>query len=419
MPTNTAEMRQDRHKLLEDCRVILNKADEEKRTLLAEERVSYDKIYADAEKLRQQIADAEQRNDLELEIAEDAFKKIADAEQRGEKKDAKAETSRRQFDTTDYRKAFEKYLTTGRRSLSNEEDRALQAGSGTGGGYLYAPDVFVDELIQNVTDATIFRGLARVLPPIAGSDSLGAPVLTDRMAASTWTSELATTSGMADSTLAFGKRELRPHPLAKEIVVSKVLLRKVASAESIVRSELSRVVSEALENAYMTGSGDQQPLGIFTASASGISTSRDVSTGNADTSVTFDGLKAAKYELKQAYWNGASWIMHRDLMEQIAKLKDGDGRYILQDSVVNGDPDRLLGFPVNLSEYAPSTFTSGKYVASLGNYRECYWIVDSMDMEIVRAEELLVRTNQDLFVVRMASDGAPVKEEAMVRVTLT
>lgn len=415
MPINTAEMRQNRHKLLEDCRNLLNKSDEEKRNLTAEERKSYDAMYADSEKMRLDIEQAEQRNDIEKKLAHDAMMQHQD-----EKPAAKEEKriGQHAWDTTDYRTAFNRYLTTGRRGLTSDEERALQAGSGTAGGYLYAPEVFVNELIQNVTDATIFRGLARVLPPIMGADSLGSPVLTNRMAASSWTSEIQTTSGTADSTLAFGKRELRPHPLAKEIVVSKVLLRKVANAENIVRGELSRVVAEAMENAYMTGTGDQQPLGIFTASNSGISTSRDVSTGNAATAVTFDGLKAAKYELKQAYWGGAAWIMHRDLMEQISKLKDGDGRYILQDSVVNGDPDRLLGFPVNLSEFAPSTMTTLQYVAALGNFRECYWIVDSMDVEIVRAEELLVRTNQDLFVVRMASDGAPVKEEAMVRVKL-
>jgi hypothetical protein len=41
-----------------------------------------------------------------------------------------------------------------------------------------------------------------------------------------------------------------------------------------------------------------------------------------------------------------------------------------------------------------------------------------MDMEIQRCEELYVRNNQDLFIIRMASDGAPVRSEAFVRVKL-
>ena len=85
---------------------------------------------------------------------------------------------------------------------------------------------------------------------------------------------------------------------------------------------------------------------------------------------------------------------------------------------VNGEPDRMLGFPVRLSEYAPNTFTTGLYVAILGDFFQGYWIVDSLDLQIARAEELLIRSNQDLFVMRADSDGAPVKEEAFVRVKL-
>jgi HK97 family phage major capsid protein len=177
------------------------------------------------------------------------------------------------------------------------------------------------------------------------------------------------------------------------------------------------VVSEANENGFMTGNGTQQPLGIFTASANGISTDRDVSTGNTAATPTFDGLKAAKYSIKQVYWGAASWIFHRNIMELIAKLKDGNGRYLLQDSVVEGEPDRMLGFPVNLSEFAPNTVATTNYVGILGDHSN-YWIVDALDMEIARADELYIRSNQTLFIIRMETDGAPVREEAFARVQL-
>jgi HK97 family phage major capsid protein len=110
--------------------------------------------------------------------------------------------------------------------------------------------------------------------------------------------------------------------------------------------------------------------------------------------------------------------MHRNLMAQIAKLKDGDGRYLLQDSVAQGEGDRLLGMPIVLSEYAPNTFTASQYVAMLGDYQQLYWIVDSQDMEIQVLEEYYARQNQNDFIIRMATDGAPVLEEACVRVKL-
>jgi HK97 family phage major capsid protein len=271
------------------------------------------------------------------------------------------------------------------------------------------------ELIQDINDATVVRQLARVLPPLTSSDSLGAPTLTAKMNDAEWTSELGVPD--TDSALRLGKRALTPHPLAKEVPVSKVLVRKVREAETLVRGELARVVSEAMENAYMTGDGVQKPLGVFTASEDGITTSRDVSTGNTASTPKFDGLKAAKYELKQPYWSRAQWVFHRDVMELIAKLKDGNGRYLLQDSVVQGEPDRMLGFPVRLSEFAPNTISASQYVGILGDFSN-YWIVDSLAAQVQVARELYVRNNQDLYVIRAESDGAPVREEAFVRVKL-
>jgi len=411
-----AELRQKRAAALVAGRAIIDKADGEKRTALnTEERPAWDATWKEAEELRVQIEDQERRDNQSRADAELEFRRLD--EEKAKKKDEKRVLSRRPFDTEEYRTSWDRYMVRpGATHPNMDEERVLQAGTGTLGGYLYAPETFVNELIQNVTDATIFRSMARVLPPLTGSDSIGCPALTTRMSAAEWTSELGTAS--TDTALAFGKRALTPHPIAKEVPVSKLLLRRVPSAVELVRSELSRVVSEAMENAYMTGNGTQKALGIFTASADGISTDRDVSTGNTATSVTFDGLKAAKYALKQAYWNGSQWLMHRNLMEQVAKLKDGNGRYLLQDSVVLGEPERLLNFPVRLSEYAPNTFTTTKYVAAFGNFSEAYWIIDSIDMEIQRLEELKARENQDLFIIRMMSDGAPVKEEAVVRVKL-
>ena len=409
---DTRELRENRHKLLLTAREMLDKADTEKRSLSAEETTNEKKALADADELRKQIEGHEHRNDLERDIA------LAESTKGREEEEKKVATETRKltrsWERPEYRSAWAKAMTTGLR-LTEEEQRALSAGTATEGGYLYAPEMFVQELIQNVTDATIIRGIARVLPPIAGQDSLGAPVLTNGMADAEWTSELGTPS--TDSTLAFGKRALRPNPLAKEILVSKVLLRKTTMAEQIVRQELARVVAETQEHAFMTGTGAQQPLGVFTASADGIPTSRDVTTGNSATSPTFEGLKSAKYELKASYWPRATWIFHRDIMELIAKLKDGNGRYMLQDSVMQAEPDRMLGAPVLLSEFAPSTIASGAYVGILGDFQN-YWIVDSMDLEVLRLEELYARNNKDCFLTRMASDGAPVRSEAFVRVTL-
>jgi mono/diheme cytochrome c family protein len=173
------------------------------------------------------------------------------------------------------------------------------------------------------------------------------------------------------------------------------------------------------ETAFMTGNGAGQPLGVFTASASGINTGRDVSTDNTDTAITADGLINAKYGLSSP-WLGSTnlrWVMHRDTVKMIRKLKDGEGQYLWVPGLVANRPDVILNTPVLISEYAPNTFTSGLYVGLIGDLRY-YWIAENMSMEIQRLQELGALTNQDYFIGRMALDGMPVLEEAFIRVKL-
>ena len=296
------------------------------------------------------------------------------------------------------------------------ELRALQKDSDTTGGYLSAPQEFFAQLIQAVDDAVFMRTISNVLPTLTTADSLGAPSLDNDPADPIWTTEIAT--GDEDSTLSFGKRELNPHPLSKLIKVSKTLLRRsTLSADQIVRDRLAYKFSTVMENNFLNGGGSNSPLGVFTASANGISTSQDVSTGNTTTAMTFDGLQEARFNLKTQYRQNSSWIFHRDGVKQLATIKDGDGRYIWQPSVVLDQPDTLFTRPINESEFAPNTFTTGLYVGIIGDF-SFYWIVDALTLTVQVLTELYAATNQNGYIGRLESDGMPVLEAAFTRVKL-
>jgi HK97 family phage major capsid protein len=299
--------------------------------------------------------------------------------------------------------------------LASEELRALQAVPDTSGGYLIAPEQFVIELIKRVDDQVAIRGLARTFQ-VPQAASLGAPTLDADPSDPDWTTELGT--GTEDSSMRFGKRALSPNPLAKRIKVSQQLLRQaLIGPEGLVIDRLAYKFAVAQEKAFLTGNGVGRPLGCFVASSMGISTTRDVSSGNTTTSIQFDGLIEAKFTLKGQYWPRARWLFHRDALKQITKLKDGDGQYIWRQSVREGEPDTLLGLPLTLSEFAPNTFTTGLYVGLLGDFQH-HWIVDALSMQIQRLNELYAETNQVGFIGRLETDGAPVLEEAFVRVKL-
>ena len=319
------------------------------------------------------------------------------------------------FDALNTRIAAEQKQLDRERLMGEKADAALQQDNPTQAGYLVAPEKFVSELIRELDNATFMRQKARVLPALKGALSMGFPTRTAAMSSFAWGTELQAPA--ADATLAFGKREFKPRPGTSEILISKTLARNVANIDAFIRGEIAAEVGANLEQAYMTGAGTTEPLGLFIASVDGINVDRDVATGNTATEMKFDGLMEAKFALAAQYQVGAEWIFHRDGVKQLAKLKNTDGQYIWQPSVVLGTPDMLLGKPVNMSEYAPKTFTSGKYVGMYGNLKN-YWICDSLAMEIQVLTELYARTNQIDYISRIETDGAPVLAAAFARIKL-
>lgn len=433
MNAKIRELRQKRAQFIADARKILDAANGENRSMIQEEENQYNTIWTQVEELATRIEREERQAEAEAQLAQ-----VNGGENRIEPTGNPAsgidyefrsrgmeglrangvnwqtdEQWRRlvPFAQENYQAAFRSWL---RGNESRGETRALQVDNDEAGGYLVTPVQFVDRLIQAVDNLVYMRQWGTVFA-VPSAASLGVPSLDADPADPTWTSELAI--GSEDSTMDFGQRELHPHPLAKYIKVSRKLLRMVPTVEDLVIQRLGYKFAVTAENVFLNGNGAGQPLGVFTASNNGVSTSRDVSTGNTTTSIQFDGLVEAKYTLKPQYWPRARWMFHRDGVKQIAKLQDDDGQYIWRESVRAGEPDRLLGFPIFMSEYAPNTFTTGLYVGVLGDF-SFYWIADAMSVEMQRLVELYAATNQVGFIGRLETDGMPVLAEAFVRVKL-
>lgn len=419
MNQKVRQLRADRAKIVSDQRGLLDKAEAEKRALSADENINYENMDKDVDRLTNEIDREEklaQRESSMKSSAED-FKpqptgsgEERSLEYRGQKiiLPANADVQHR---------AWGKFLSRGLSAVVGEELRALQADADIYGGFLVAPQQFVLKLIQAVDNLLFVRSMATVYP-VVKSESLGAPSMDNDVADASWTAEIAT--GTEDSTLSFGKRSLTPHPLAKLIKVSEKLLRVSAiDVESLVIQRLAYKFAVVSENAYLNGTGSNQPMGVFTAAAvgMGISTARDVSTGNTATAITFDGLMEALYSLKAQYQMNATWIFHRDGVKKIRKLKDGDGQYIWNPDVKGGQPDMILGRPYKMSEYVPNTWSGSGYVGIIGDFSN-YWIADALDMRVQRLNELYAANNQVGFIGRLESDGMPVLEESFARVKL-
>jgi HK97 family phage major capsid protein len=475
MSVKTSPKRSERAKLVADARTIYARADAEKRPLNTEERAQWDKLMKAVDDLKQALDDEEkmdgaededereefsddgkekkprdQAADEDREVDEDVkedeegdeeeeyddkersrkFRKGArrsagrrvkpgtalasrDLQRRGESRSNWQNRVRR--NGVAYRTAFADFMLNGTAAVQRGiASRAIQADSDIVGGYLVAPQQFVADLILFVKDLVYLRQKGTIYT-VNAAQSLGAPALDSDPADADWTSELAT--GNEDTAMAFGKRELHPHPLAKRLKVSKKLLRLSAiPAEALVRDRLGYKFAIAEEKAFYTGGGGNKPLGLFTASTMGISTNRDVTAGTT-TSPTADGLITAKMTLKAQYQEVAEWFFHRNAVQLIMQLKDGMGQYLWKPGLEGGRPDLLLDLPLNMSEYVPNTFTTGLYYGVIGDPK-FYWIADSEQMEIQRLDELYAETNQVGFIARRELDAMPVLEEAFVRLKL-
>jgi HK97 family phage major capsid protein len=412
VPTTIRDLQQQRAQRAAQARALLDEAQEAGRDLTGEESATFDRLMNEADGFQQQ-AERMQRADrhaqLDAGLDEDGDGGDQDGQRggrgRGRENEGDAQTQ-----------AFRAYLRGGMGALDENQVRSLQMSNNPDGGYLMAPQQFVEQLIQGVDDDVHVRRLATV-QTLTTAESLGVPSLDEDLADADWTSELET--GSEDDGIKFGKREFRPNPLAKLVKISRTLMRRATmSPEALVQNRMRYKFAATAEKAYMVGDGNKKPLGVFTASAQGISTSRDVTIGAAGaiplTVATADQLIDAKYSLKAAYYRDARWMFHRDVVKVIRKVKDSDGQYIWRPGLRDDMNDLIVELPFELSEFAPNTIAADGYVGILGDW-SYYWIVDSLAMEIQRLNELYARTNQFGYIGRLESDGMPVLEEAFIR----
>lgn len=424
---NVKELREKLGRLVHESRVLLDLQDTENRAPTAEEEEQYQRIEIGIVETEKAIEDAERREKLEAReeyLAGREREPVArgiDPNEVPRGRSFEEDDDLAPFKTDEYRSAFAKYLRGGDAVLDQFERRALSQGTDTEGGYTVPQEQFVRELIKELDELMPFRALSRGFT-LTQAKSLGAPALDADPADPVWTGELLT--GDEDSSMDFNKRELSPHPVAKRIKVSNKLIRNSAlSIEQIVRERMAYKLYSVLENAYMTGTGSQQPLGVFTASADGISTARDVDVGDTSGGITLftsaDKFMTARHTLKVPYWSKARWLFHRTILSALRKLKDTNStNYLWQPGLAQGAPPTFLDLPYSVSEFAPGTIGAGNYVALLGDF-SYYWRADALNIALQRLVELYAETNQTGYIIRGEFDAMPVLEEAFVRCVVT
>lgn len=381
-----------RAQLIAEMRAINETLIAEKRDFTEDEKKSYSEKEAEVRKLSAEIAAEEREKELNGFVSELPAQENPD--QRSTGNDEMAE--------------FRSFLLTG-----NKETRTALTTTDNG---VIAPEKFVKDVIEILEKEATFYGMVDKIP-VTGAGSLGIPYEEVDATDADWTDEVPESEMTADSSWKFGKRELVPTDLTKLVKISKKLLKGSAIAiEQLIRNKLVAKVLAAFENGILNGTGTKQPLGVFTASADGVPTSRDVST--AGSAIVADDLIKTKMNLRPGYRKNAEWAISTDILLDIMLLKDNDGQYLWKPGLRDGDPDKLLGLPVHESEYAPSAKTAGSYVAVLGNFRKYYKFATWEGFDIQVLNEKFATKNQIGFLVHTLADGQPANAEAFSRLKI-
>ena len=389
------ELLEQRAKSWENAKNYLESKRDESGVVPAEDIEVFNKMEADVDFLDRQIEALEkvQARDTRYSTASDKPILNDVPLKRSSAGDYKPATGRA---SEAYRQAFWNAMRQGSAGLRVLNDLAV--GTDTKGGYL-VPDEFSRTLVEALQEHNIMRQLARIIPTSSGDFQI--PIVASHGTAA-WIGEAAE---IPTSDGSFGQVILSAHKLGTLIKVSHELLNDSAfPLETFLAQDFGRRIGVLEEEAFIVGDGDKKPTGFMADAQVGKTT-------GSTTAITFDDVMDLYHSLKSPYRNKAVFVTNDLTVKALRKLKDGNGQYLWNSSVVTGTPDTILGRPVYVSSFVPE-IAAGAKVLAFGDF-SYYWIGDRQGQTFERLNEIFAVTDQVGFKATQRVDGKLILPEAM------
>ena len=294
---------------------------------------------------------------------------------------------------------YAKDMLTAMRTNFHQVSDILQEGVDADGGYL-VPEEWDSRLIDVLNEENIMRGLATQITT-SGEHKIN---IAGAKPTAAWIEE----GGALQFTDAkFGQKILDAHKLHVAVKVTEELLYdSMFDLASYITTQFGIAIANAEEDASLNGDGKGKPTGIFDATNGG--TVAKTLTG---TKLGTDDVLDLVYALKRPYRKKASFIMNDQTLAALRKLKDNNGSYIWQPSYQAGEPDRLLGYSVHTSAYAPE-LAADKPVMAFGDF-SYYNIGDRGTRSMQELRELFAGNGMIGYVAKERVDGLLVLPEAV------
>jgi HK97 family phage major capsid protein len=312
--------------------------------------------------------------------------------------DVKAETLEESFDDVTMRperpvlaveptfevRAFDGFLRRGETAGIKSFSGAVQ----TDGGFA------VPREIDSVIDATLktISPIRRIANVVRVGTAGYRKLVTQNGVASGWVAE--TGARPETGTPTFNEivppmGDLYANPAGSQFMLDDAAF----DVEAWLSSEIATEFARAEGNAFVLGTGTNRPKGFLTfPTASTADTVRPFGTlqyvpsGQAGAFATTnpqDKLVDLVQALRAPYRQGASWVMNSKTLATLRKFKTTDGAFLWQPSLIVGNADTLLGYPVIEAEDMPDVATDSLSIA-FGNFQAGYIITERAETQILR-----------------------------------
>lgn len=385
---NIVEMRDKRAKLWTTMEGFLDTHRSEKGVLSVDDDTTYNNMEKELNDLTNEIKRMERRDTIEAELKKPIGIPLTEKPMKPgvDEKQGRASNA--------YKEDFGLHLR-GKKMLHN----VLSEGVDANGGYL-VPEEFERQIVEALKEENVMRKLCKVITtanerkiPVAGTHSVAA-----------WTAENAP---YTESNPTFDQKTIDAYKLTDLIKVSVELLDDSAfPLEPYIAKEFASAFGVAEETAFCVGTGSGQPTGLFTANGGAVGI-----TAAGATAVTADEVISLIYALKAPYRKNAKFLMNDSTVAALRKLKDGNGQYLWQPSIMAGQPDKLLGYDIYTSPYVP-VMAAGAYAIAYGDFMN-YWIADRTGRTVQRLNELYSTNGQVGFVATERVDGKIILPEGV------
>ncbi|MFM5906170.1 MAG: phage major capsid protein [Novosphingobium sp.] len=275
------------------------------------------------------------------------------------------------------------YLRLGRENEMKSLSGAVLADGG------YAVPREIDERISGqLKKMSPIRGIAQVVQVgTAGYRKL----ITTSGVASGWVSETGTrpeTQTPKFAEIAPPSGELYANPAASQAMLDD----SAFNLEDWLANEVAAEFARAEGAAYVSGSGTNQPKGFLAAPTAATAdatrafgTLQFIASGNATGFDVAPELKLIDlvHSLKPGHRQGAVFVMNSATLSVVRKLKAADGSFLWQPGIMEGQPARLLGYPVVEAEDMPDV-AANAFPVAFGNFRNGYLITERTATSILR-----------------------------------